>query len=426
MAKMREKFRNMELRKAFVCTVLCMLVLVIVLSGATIWGCVSVQKWLMPDEEKAVLSINTKSADGSEEGRIKMVLTPGEEIPFALAGSGNPADSESVTYTFDKIENSYRSLTPKRRMVYVAASAAMVCMPFLYCIVGILICAYRFYRYKLREPLGILEEAALKIARQDLDFEIVYGSGDEFGRLCASFEDMRGALERANRKMWNMLEERRQLQASIAHDLRNPLAIIRGYAEFLQINLPKENVDKQQNLMIADNIASAAARLERYTESVRHISSLEALEIKPSPCELEAFLDLVSRDMQLLADKVGIEMVVVNDVPSETVMLDTHSYTRVLENIVQNALRFAHTSVTLHWSVENGMLCTRVQDDGPGFPEEIRKRKNHTLLSHGTEHIGMGLTVSGILCTKHGGVLKVSNCVEGGGCVEFLFDCTIN
>ena len=57
---------------------------------------------------------------------------------------------------------------------------------------------------------------------------------DELGRLCAAFEKMRQTLYENNRQMWSMLEERRALQASVAHDLRNPIAIMTGYVEYLQ------------------------------------------------------------------------------------------------------------------------------------------------------------------------------------------------
>ena len=59
-------------------------------------------------------------------------------------------------------------------------------------------------------------------------------SADELGQLCAAFESMRQALVDNNRLLWDMLEERRALQASVAHDLRNPIAIMGGYVEHLQ------------------------------------------------------------------------------------------------------------------------------------------------------------------------------------------------
>lgn len=421
MAKINRLFRDMSIRKAFVVYVLVTLIVALILSALTVWGCLATQNWLMPEKETAVLSLNAKSEDSGDELQMSMVLTPGEELPFLISSNNNSSEKAFVSYTFEKIENSYKSLTPKRQFAYVGVSAAMVVMPTLYCIIGILLCAYWFYKHKLKEPLAVLEAATDQITRRDLDFEITYKSKDEFGKLCDSFEAMRSALLQANREMWNMLEERRKLQASIAHDLRNPIAIIKGYAEYLQINLPKENISTAQGVEIANNLAASAIRLERYTESIRNISNLEALEIQRRACILSEFLDTMAADMHILSEKSNKELRLLKDVPKGEYQLDAESYSRVLENIFQNALRFANKTVSLSWSVENKKLHTTVTDDGPGFAVEILKRKKHNLLSANAEHIGMGLTVSEILCQKHGGSLQLNNDENGGAIVIFTF-----
>lgn len=424
MAKVNRVLKDMPLRRAFVFSVFTALIIALLLSACTIWGCIAVQNWLLPEKEKAVLSITAESENGDVAQELMMILTPGEDIPFPLllSDDSNSPEKEFVSYTFNRTENSYKSLTPKRQLLYVAASVGMVVMPTLYCIVGILLCAYWFYKHKLKEPLAVLEAATDQITRRDLDFEIAYRSNDELGRLCGSFEDMRSALLQANREMWNMLEERRKLQASIAHDLRNPIAIIKGYAEYLQINLPKGNMSTEQGVMIANNLEASAERLERYTESVRSISNLEALEIQRRPCMLSEFLDTVAADMRILADKSSRELSLSKEVPEGLYELDTESYSRVLENLLQNALRFANKTVSLSWTVENEKLFTTVTDDGPGFTLEVLKRKKHTILSTDTKHIGMGLTVSEILCEKHGGSLRLHNSEDGGAVVQFTFD----
>ena len=87
------------------------------------------------------------------------------------------------------------------------------------------------------------------IQDRDLNFQINFDGQDELGQLCAAFEKMRQTLYENNRQMWSMLEERRALQASVAHDLRNPIAIMTGYVEYLQENsrggtLTEEKLEK--------------------------------------------------------------------------------------------------------------------------------------------------------------------------------------
>lgn len=380
MVKVKNVIRDMPLRKAFIFCVSLALLGAMILSALTIWGCMAVRNWLLPEREQAVLSLNAKYADGSREGKMTIVLTKGEELPLLI--STDDADEQPmISYTFDEVQKSYRSLSPKRQVVYVAASAATVAMPMLYYVVGILFCAIWFYKRKLKEPLMVLETATDHIARQDLDFGVSYESQDEFGKLCNSFEEMRIALVRANKEMWDMLEERRKLQASIAHDLRNPIAIIKGYAEYLQINTPKGNLKPEQTLMIADNLAASASRLERYTDCVRSISKLEAMEIQRTLCLVPRFLNAAAEDMRILAGKTSVVLTVSNEVPEAEILLDRESYSRVLENILQNAFRYAKQEVHLSWKLDDEMLLTTITDDGPGFPENVLKGQKQTVLS---------------------------------------------
>lgn len=436
MAKMKHFVYDMPLRRAFITYVFLCLAGALVLSLITIFGCLSVRTWLLPETEQAVLSLKMQGADGSQMEEV-VYLQKGEQIPFLTAvGDGNDSQITSgnndfridesyspklISYSFDQVKRDYHILTPKRRLLYMASGAAMVIMPVFYCTVGILVCAFLFYRHKLKEPLYLLETAAENIARQDLDFSLSYQSKDEFGKLCVSFEKMRSALLQANRNMWKMLEEKQILQASIAHDLRNPISIIKGYAEYLQINLPNGTVSTEQSLLIADSLAACAGRLERYTDSVRNIDELEALEINPHPCSLKQFLDSTAEDMRILAAKSKISLNCSCPITEMEGNLDTESYSRVLENIFQNALRFAKKEVRLSWELKEGILVTIVTDDGPGFPEKLLKRKKYAVSPTDSGHMGIGLAVSDILCRKHGGELELYNIENGGARVQFTF-----
>lgn len=54
---------------------------------------------------------------------------------------------------------------------------------------------------------------------------------DELGKLCASFEKMRQALQESNDEMWRQMEERNRLNAAFSHDLRTPLTVLKGQSE---------------------------------------------------------------------------------------------------------------------------------------------------------------------------------------------------
>lgn len=244
---------------------------------------------------------------------------------------------------------------------------------------------------------------------------------DEMGRLCESFEIMRQGLHQANKEVWLMLEQRQKLLSSIAHDLRNPIAIMKGYTEYLQINLSKGTMNQEQIAMIADNLAFGAARLERYTDSVRNVNQLEALELHRTTCNIDAFLTALEEDMKILAGTEHKEPVIQKDVPEMEVSIDRENYARILENIFQNSLRFSKQKIQITWEYQNGSLFTTILDDGPGFPDMILKKQDGLsfFVDPGKEHMGMGLVISKILCNKHGGFLKLANAPSGGAKVLF-------
>lgn len=175
------KVKDMPLRKAFIFCVSLTLLGAVILSALTVWGCMAVQNWLMPEREQAVLSLNAQYADKSREEKMTIVLTKGEELPFLVSTDDDNAE-RTISYTFDEVQKSYTSLSPKRQVVYITSGIAMIALPMLYCVAGILLCAVWFYKHKLREPLRVLEAATDHITKQDLDFAISYNSKDEFGK----------------------------------------------------------------------------------------------------------------------------------------------------------------------------------------------------------------------------------------------------
>ena len=233
---------------------------------------------------------------------------------------------------------------------------------------------------------------------------------------------MRAALQENYKRMWEMLEERRSLQASVAHDLRNPIAIIKGHAEYLQINVPKGKLSQDMLLSHAGNIKRAAERLERYTESVRTINHLEELAVMRREVDFPALYQDMLADFVRLAEPEGLMLTADNQVKKETLCLDAQVLYRILENLIGNAMRFAKSRIHLSFSDEAGNLCVTVSDDGCGFSEKILHCKNPYLALEGADknHSGMGLAICRILCKKHGGILRLSNQEAGGASVIFM------
>ena len=429
MESIKEKYGDLSLRKAFVLTVLLTFCIVVTVSALSIWGCLTFRRYLLPDSNAVWMELEVTDSEGkttSMGSRVKL----GEEmkyIPILFEEeNGKPViknyDPSSIQVAAVKVENSFESLTPKRKLAYQVSGIMMIALPLLFSMTGILLCGFFFYRYKLSKPLRLLTDATEQIASRNLDFILSYDYKDEMGGLCRSFEQMRQVLDENNRALWKMLEERKLLQASVAHDLRNPIAIISGYAEYLQMNLSKESFARERIATIADHIYLSAGRLKKYTDSMRALNQLEDMEICRESVPVIELAQGIAEDFQVVAMGKQLQLEVEYKLPDRVVQLDSDIAYRILENVFVNALRFAREIITITFFLENDNLNISISDDGEGFSEEILKAHNRLLTpsADSEEHCGLGLSISRLLAQKHGGSIELSNGQAGGAAVKII------
>lgn len=456
--------RDLSLRSFFMLTVFGTFCVVVFLSGLVIGGCAAFRHYLLPDANEAWLTVEQTLEDGTTTTSSHL-MTFGEasKLPTLVTESVSSVtekDSSTLkvqtevteepdalrietteiildaTYSIQKLESSYDTLTPKRKLAYRFCGAAMVIVPAVLSIAGVLFCGFYFYRKRLSVPLKLLVDATEEIAAQNLDFSLEYDCGDEMGALCRSFELMRKELSENQKAMWAMLEQRRLMQASIAHDLRNPIAIIQGYTEYLLLNLPSGNISREKAGRIAGNLNLAAKRLQQYTESVRTLNQLEDMEIHKKEISARELSEDIRDDLEVMASGAGVTMRMDIVLPESGIMpvdcgktddekwdeminVDTVILHRILENIFENATRFAQNTISVEFMLREHVLQITVTDDGKGFSDEIlRKRQKNFLPTQQQGHLGMGLAISRVLCEKHGGSMQLLNAVPHGGVVK--------
>lgn len=425
METMKKRWRDMPLRRFLILTVCISIGAVALVSVFIVSGCAAFQHWLLPDPDAVYLTVEQTMSDGTVVRGVHYMELGGDLsfLPFLESvddGATTEEEVRQIRYSIEKIETGVESLTPKRKFAYRTSGIVMVAAPTVLAFAAIVWCSMFFYRRKLRQPLQLLADATKQISEQNLDFAITYRGGDEMGKLCRSFDAMRAALHENYRTMWHMLEERRLMQASVAHDLRNPIAIIEGYAEYLEQGLKNGVLDREKMTRIARNLGAAAKRLEQYTESVRLINQSEETTLDRKSVNANTLVRDLAEDLSLLAEQKGIALVTDSQLPDEEIEVDDDLLYRVLENLLNNALRYASQGIRLGFFLEGQMLRIVMTDDGPGFPPEILNGADGKLLvSHGDGHMGIGLSVSRLLCRKHGGKLELSNTSEGA-CVKIM------
>ncbi len=328
-------------------------------------------------------------------------------------------DENTGNYILD-IDNNNITWQPLIRwdtVAYYGSYAAMVGLPVFYIAVGIGAAAAVYYRKKLREPITQLQNGVERIQEDNLDFHIEYDGDDELGRLCCSMEKMRRELRQKHKALWESLEQRKLLNASVSHDLRTPITVLKGYLDYLEKNIPQDKLTEDMLLDTVSSMQGAVNRLELYVESVRDIEKIENIEIEKRSENVKLLLnELRSNVQQLTGDK---EIIISNNITIDKIQIDKGVFFRILENLLQNALRYAEKQVSINLSHKKDFLILTVKDDGKGFSAADLEKATTVFYSNDKEkqHFGIGLSVCKILCEKHGGLLYVGNQKEKGACV---------
>ncbi len=241
-------------------------------------------------------------------------------------------------------------------------------------------------------------------------------SRDEIGELSASFNQMADTIEANLRNLKDADRARREIAASISHDLRNPLASIRGYTEtLLQKDAELSPQERKKYLRIS---LDRAAALSRLIDGLFELSKLEApgVAIQKERFSLAELVQDVVMQFSPTADERQVRLSAADPGELFFVHADLQMIERVLTNLIDNALRHSpvggSVAIALSRMGDDEILC-RVSDEGSGVPSELRDRVFERFFngdaSRGAPYkgSGLGLAIAKRIVTLHGGRIGV-------------------
>lgn len=290
--------------------------------------------------------------------------------------------------------------SPEQTRILNILNSVQIIACILFPTLGLAAAGTIFYHCKLKRPIGILREGTERIRRHDLDFSIPEIAGDELGEVCMAFEMMRVELLKTNQELWRQAEERKRLNAAFSHNLRNPVSVLKGSVKLLRQGI--------QNEQVMDRLENYTNRIERYVEAMSSIQRLEQMPVHADEVSMSVLCSELKETARLLASAHFSEIFCMD---RKTVFLDHGLVLSVAENLIGNAARFARQNIQITLSLQEEFLLLTVADDGPGYPAALIKDgpKPFEKADKLSEHFGMGLYSSLILCKKHGGYLTFQN-----------------
>ena len=204
--------------------------------------------------------------------------------------------------------------------------------------------------------------------------------------------------------------------AMVSHELRTPLTAIKGSLGIMIEGATGELNEEQKDFLVTAQ--RNAERLEMLINNVLDYQRLEAgmYEFKLVSGDVNQVVELVVTDMELLAQKKNLKLVLAKADQLPTVMIDGERLKRAIRNLVDNAIKFtSNGEISIITSFEFGQVVIHVKDTGIGIkPEEKEKlfeRFFQASSGHGrhTGSLGLGLAIARRIVSAHNGDIWVQS-----------------
>lgn len=283
-------------------------------------------------------------------------------------------------------------------------------------------------------PIKNIYVATEEMREGNLDYEIDYHKKDEIGRFINGFNVMRSQLKQSIKQQQQYEKMRKELIASISHDLRTPLASIKGYVEGLQDGIVQNEEMKKKYLHV---IKTKTDQLDRLIDDLFDYSKfeLDQLPINKQLMDSRDFFEEVLENAILDMQQRHTDLIMLNAIPSVVVNIDPQRMEQVMMNLLNNAVQYGGDIIEVQITVDTTrhtpndtpreMLTIRVIDNGQGISKEdlpfIFDQFYRGEKSRSREHggAGLGLSITKYIILAHDGDIDVHS-EEGQGSM-FIF-----
>ncbi len=271
----------------------------------------------------------------------------------------------------------------------------------------------------LATDIARVGEVAERVAAGDLTARTGVTRRDEVGRTARAVDSMVVALDEAAAERARAARARQLLFTSIGHDLRTPLAAMRAAVESLQDGIAPDP-DRYYGIIGGqlDNVEGLLDQLVEYARIESGANNRERTTVSIAEIAHEAV-----EALSPVAHRMDVDVHLESDGPA-VVIASTTDMSRVLRNLLENAIRHSPSGQSVNVAVRTGpQIEVAVHDHGPGFPDDFRDHafepftRADPARDTRTGHSGLGLAIARALVEAHGGHIWLA--AGAGGDVRF-------
>ncbi len=258
--------------------------------------------------------------------------------------------------------------------------------------------------FPVARRLRILDEATKRVGEGNLSARADIHSTDAIGGLAHRFNDMADKIE-------VLLKNQRHLIQAVSHELRTPIARIRFDLELLESSeTKKERSEKATE--IKEGLDELNGLVDELFLYMRFDSNNRPL--KKEIFDVPMVLDELSEKFDRVRPDVKIKLQSDSDQEMK-VEANERYFKRAIQNLISNAVRYAETTVTIHYSKTKDNVLVEVSDDGPGIPSDKRAHLFEPFYrvddsrNRKSGGAGLGLAIVRRIIKAHGGDVAVAD-----------------
>ncbi len=264
---------------------------------------------------------------------------------------------------------------------------------------------------QLTRPIRALASGARSITAGHYDTRIRAAHGDELGDLAGDFNQLAETLEK------NRLSRQRWV-ADIAHELRTPLAILRGELDAVEDGVRTFDTTTRKSLQ------AEVARLSKLVGDLHDLSVYDegVLDYQNERVDIGALLGAALENAKNRLRDAGIELT--QQLPNETVnvLADATRLEQLFANLLENTMRYTDSPGSLHviCAVDSDRVDLQFADSAPGVPNRSlgqlfdRLFRANTSRGRDSGGSGLGLSICKAIVDAHGGTIQALNSDAGG------------
>jgi two-component system, sensor histidine kinase and response regulator len=234
-------------------------------------------------------------------------------------------------------------------------------------------------------------------------------------RLATERSDLYAQVKQQRDDLQRLQLQKEQLVAFLVHDLKNPVNAIELHAELVL----RDPGGSERSRRAAEKIRDEGRALLRMITTLLDIAKADEGQLAPSRrrIEIDTLVGGVIDELEIRANTAGVRLA--REISAPTLSADPELLRRVLENLVENAIRHAPegSEVRITARTADGGIELRVQDAGPGVPAEQRDRVFERFVQAGgvamRANRGLGLAFCKLAVEAHGGRIWIEDASPG-------------